>query len=309
MKRIFIFILSIMFCSILCSLQSCLEENVQSQCNSHTMESKYNYLSCFKVESEGDESVCRPFFSDKNAQKQYFSFEKGVQKESFSIYPFSSIKKDESLTVPEKDSYDKAEIIKYKEISFLDSLTDEDKKIMNNNNTCLYQSHARFVDPDNYIGEIKINISNKDICYNADRFEDLKDILDCGYATAKIKYNNSIFVINNCFLNIDSNININKDVKALLEDIYFPQACQTFKEIIPEMIEEMTGYPQLADLSRKNELEEEYEFEASIEDRNGNIMVFNQDCQIIDEPTKFLTSSRNNYFNIISFLCIILLFV
>ena len=302
MKRIFIFILSIIFSSIFCSLQSCLEENVQSQCNSHTMESKYNYFSCFKVES-----VCGPFFSDKNAQKQFFSYEKGYPKEFRSIYPFSSIQKDESLTVLEKDSYDKAEIIKYKNISFLDSLTDEDKKIMNNNNTCLYQSYARFVDPDNYIGEIKINISNKDICYNVDRFEDLKDIVDCGYATTKIKYNNSIFVINNCFLNIDSNIN--KDFKAFFEDIYFPQACQTFKEIIPEMIEKMTGYPQLADLSRKNELEEEYEFEASIEDRNGNIMVFNQDCQIIDEPTKFLTSSRNNYFNIISFLCIILLFV
>ena len=247
MKRIFNFILSIMFCSILCSLQSCLEENVQSQCNSHTMESKYNYLSCFKVESKGDESVCGPFFSDKNAQKQFFSYEKGYQKELRSIYPFSSIQKDESLTVPEKDSYDKAEIIKYKEISFLDSLTDEDKKIMNNNNTCLYQSNARFVDPDNYIGEIKINISNKDICYNADRFEDLKDIVDCGYATTKIKYNNSIFVINNCFLNIDSNIN--KDVKVFLEDIYFSQACQTFKEIIPEMKREMTRSHQLADLS------------------------------------------------------------
>ena len=49
---------------------------------------------------------------------------------------------------------------------------------MNNNNTCLYQTYARFVDPDNYIGEIKINISNKDICYNVDRFEDLKDIMD-----------------------------------------------------------------------------------------------------------------------------------
>jgi hypothetical protein len=269
------------------------------------MESKYNYLSCFKVES--DESVCGAYFSDKNAQKQFFNYEKGYPKELRSVYPFSSIQKDESLTVPEKDSYDKAEIIKYKEISFLDSLTDEDKKIMNNNNTCLYQSYARFVDPDNYIGEIKINISNKDICYNVDRFEDLKDIVDCGYATTKIKYNNSIFVINNCFPNIDSNIN--KDFKAFFEDIYFPQACQTFKEIIPEMIREMTRYPQLADLSRKNELEEEYEFEASIEDRNGNIMVFNQDCQIIDEPTKFLTSSRNNYFNIISFLCIILLFV
>ena len=245
MKRIFIFILSIMFCSILCSLQSCLEEKVQSQCNSHTMESKYNYLSCFKGEIEGGDSACGPFFSDKNAQKQFFSYEKGYRKESSSIYPFSSIQKDESLRVPEKDSYDKDEIIKYKEISFLDSLTDEDKKIMNNNNTCLYQSHARFVDPDNYIGEIKINISNKDICYNADRFEDLKDILDCGYATAKIKYNNSIFVINNCFPNIDSNIN--KDFKAFFEDIYFPQTCQTFKEIIPEMIEEMTRYPQLFD--------------------------------------------------------------
>ena len=86
MKRIFIFILSIMFCSILCSFQSCLEEKVQSQCNSHTMESKYNYFSCFKVES-----VCGPFFSDKNAPKQFFSYEKGYQKELRSIYPFSSI--------------------------------------------------------------------------------------------------------------------------------------------------------------------------------------------------------------------------
>ena len=82
------------------------------------MESKYNYLSCFKVESKGDESVCGPFFSDKNAQKQFFSYEKGYQKELRSIYPFSSIQKDESLTVPEKDSYDKAESSNIKKFHF-----------------------------------------------------------------------------------------------------------------------------------------------------------------------------------------------
>ena len=195
-----------MLFSILCQpFESCLEEKDSSQCKKHTFESKYSFLSCFKFKV--DEGIlCAPFFNTEKNQKSYRKFMKGVLKEQLSIYPLSETNLDDNQTDYEKDSYGIDDVITSKEIRFSDLLTEEDKKIINNNNTCLYHSNARFVDPDNYKREIKINISDANICYNADRFEDLKDLFDCGYATIKAKYNNTEFVFNNCYMITDKNM-------------------------------------------------------------------------------------------------------
>ena len=178
MKRIII--LSIMFFSILCTYRSCLEETDQSKCTTHTFESKYNFLSCFKIDNDDDENRCMPFFTNENSQKAYTKFYRGLSKEDISVYPLSETK-DSDYFEFDKDSYGINDIIKYKKITFSDILTEEDIKIINKKNTCEYQAQARFADPDNYQGQIKINISDANVCYNIDRFEDSKDLLDCGY--------------------------------------------------------------------------------------------------------------------------------
>ena len=174
MKRIII--LSIMFFSILCTYRSCLEETDQSKCTTHTFESKYNFLSCFKIDNDDDENRCMPFFTNENSQKAYTKFYRGLSKEDISVYPLSETK-DSDYFEFDKDSYGINDIIKYKKVTFSDILTEEDIKIINKKNTCEYQAQARFADPDNYQGQIKINISDANVCYNIDRFEDSKDLL------------------------------------------------------------------------------------------------------------------------------------
>ena len=162
-----------------------------------------------------------PFFNTEKSQKsykQFILFMKRVTKESLSVFPLSETDLDGNYTDFEKDSYGIDEVITSKKISFSDLFTEEDKKIINNNNTCLYQSKSRFVDPDNYKGEKKINISDANLCYNADRFEDLKDLFDCGYATIIAKYNNTQFVFNNCYMIPDKNMD--KDFRKGMEEFF-----------------------------------------------------------------------------------------
>ena len=112
------------------ALEECNEEKDQSKCQKHTIEKKYNYLSCFKVEGLDYGQVCGPFFTSEKAQKTYMKYYKGLTKERVSV--FKAEDKDvnyedeiKNITVPilEKDFYSKNEIIKYKEVRFYDLLT------------------------------------------------------------------------------------------------------------------------------------------------------------------------------------------
>ena len=156
---------------------------------------------------------------------------------------------------------------------------------------------------DNFKGEKKFNISDKNVCFNVDRFDDLKDILDCGYATIKVKYSNKVYVLNNCFATLDNNVE--DTFKQAYKDIYFSSYYETYKQIIPEFMKKVAQNP---DKSKRRQLEEEYDFEISVEDRHGNIMHYNKNGEEIDgdEPTKTLNSSRYS-FNIKLLLCYILL--
>ena len=52
-----------MFLQIYCTVMSCARETDQSQCQKHTMESEYNYLSCFKIENDIDDNQCTSMYS------------------------------------------------------------------------------------------------------------------------------------------------------------------------------------------------------------------------------------------------------
>ena len=184
-----------------------------------------------------------------------------------------------------------------------DVLTKEDEKIFFGKNNCWYKAYARFYN--DYEGERYINISDKNVCYNVDRFEDLKDIMDCGYATIKGKYKNNSFVLTNCAYILDKNVDelFKDDYKngRLSYDILY-----YFNHVVPSFLE-MAKY-NISTNFHRNDVQD---YEISIEDRYGNIVTYNINAEIIggddsedgeDNPQKILDSSSRNIRNTLDIL-------
>ena len=239
--------------------------------------------------------------------KSIYKYLSGGQKELLSIYTLNYIG-DTEIETYDKETYDKDDIISYKSIPF----TEEDKRIINNNNTCFYKTYSRFVDPDHYIGERKINVADKNVCFNVDRFEDLKDIMDCGYATIKGKYKNVSFTFTNCFSIPDENVD--GKFKQFYNGDDWKQAFQTYNnDVIKNAITELDLDIENHPISKKRQLQtqEIEDFDMVVEDKHGNLVRYNQNGDIIggdNEPNKFVNSSGKNSLDFILLLCFILLF-
>ena len=293
MKRIII--ISMMFLSIYCTAESCLNETDPSQCQKHTLEQKLKYYSCFKYENEDFpdiEQKCTLYYTNEELQKLYYKYQVGRFKElatmdggNAAIY------------------YVKGDTVHRKEMGVEDVLTEEDEKIFFGKNNCWYKAYARFYN--DYEGERYINISDKNVCYNVDRFEDLKDIMDCGYATIKGKYKNNSFVLTNCAYILDKNVDeLFKDVyknEQLSHDILY-----YFNHVVPSFLE-MAKY----NISTNFHRDDVQDYEISIEDRYGNIVTYNINAEIIggddsedgeDNPQKILDSSSRNIRNTLDIL-------
>ena len=293
MKRIII--ISMMFLSIYCTAESCLNEADPSQCQKHTLEQQLKYYSCFKYENEDFpdiEQKCTLYYTNEELQKLYYKYQVGRFKEwatmnggNAGIY------------------YVKGDTVHRKEMEIEDVLTKEDEKIFFGKNNCWYKAYARFYN--DYEGERYINISDKNVCYNVDRFEDLKDIMDCGYATIKGKYKNNSFVLTNCAYILDKNVDeLFKDVyknEQLSHDILY-----YFNHVVPSFLE-MAKY----NISTNFHRDDVQDYEISIEDRYGNIVTYNINAEIIggddsedgeDNPQKILDSSSRNIRNTLDIL-------
>ena len=293
MKRIII--ISMMFLSIYCTAESCLNETDPSQCQKHTLEQEFKYYSCSKYENEefpDFEQKCTLYFTNEELQKLYYKYQVGRFKElatmdggNAAIY------------------YVKGDTVHRKEMGVEDVLTEEDENIFFGKNNCWYKAYARFYN--DYEGERYINISDKNVCYNVDRFEDLKDIMDCGYATIKGKYKNNSFVLTNCAYILDKNVDelFKDDYKngRLSYDILY-----YFNHVVPSFLE-MAKY-NISTNFHRNDVQD---YEISIEDRYGNIVTYNINAEIIggddsedgeDNPQKILDSSSRNIRNTLDIL-------
>ena len=66
------------------------------------------------------------------------------------------------------------------------------------------------------------NIEDKNICFNADKFDEIKDLIDCGYATIRFSFGYDIHQIKTCFLIPNDNLpdNLTLQFKThIIEDI------------------------------------------------------------------------------------------
>jgi len=289
-----------MFLSIYCTAESCFNETDPSQCQKHTMEPIpiLKYYSCFKYVNEDLPDLkqkCSIYFTDEKIQKMFYKFEVGRFKE------WGTVNKGNS-----KISYVEGDTYKEKVMKIEDVLTKEDEKIFLGKNNCFYRTFDRFYN--DYKGEKNINISDKNVCYNVDRFEDLKDIMDCGYATITGKYKNKSFVLTNCVPILD------KNADEFFKDNYkgsylFWDGGYYFNHVIPSFLE-MAKY-NISTNFQKNDVQD---YVISVEDRYGNIVKYNINEETIDgddgedeedDPQKILDSSSRNIRNTLNILILL----
>lgn len=317
MKRIII--IQIMLLSIYCTYKSCIDEKDLSQCSKHTLEPEIfgNDFSCFKFVRFLNITGCDVFLTNSDSQKAFVKYLSGIQKESKSIYPISKLEKDETLILTyDKETYDKDDTIIFKNVP----LTEEEKRIINNSNTCYYHSISRFRTPQYYKGEKKINITDKNVCFNVDKFEELKGIMDCGYATIKGTFNNISFAFTDCFVIQDKNLdktfkkyyfNMTEDENGFLFNIY---------SILKNNITDLDINKEARSKLEKRQLQsldfhEIQDLDMVVEDRYGNIVRYDKNGIVVDddddeydEPNKFVNANASGKisFNFILLLCLIL---
>ena len=270
MKRLIILFLVI--CSTVCDWESCANEEDTTKCSSHILDGIDGY-SCrichipdfdYDTEEEEEEEevdVCGAYPDSAEDQKIFWRLSLGEWKESLSaqklfINEFSDLK---IIPEPTKDYFAKDEIVEYK----LRKLTNEEKTTIQNAKSCAYQYAGRFFeDP-----EAKLNITDKNTCFNAYQFSELKDLVNCGYSTIRYNISGHNFTVNTCFYIPDNHLPNN--VKNL------------FKQFFVELgISSIIGYSyegpsdlkskQKKFLGRKRKLQDEnYQYEVIVEDKYG----------------------------------------
>lgn len=232
MKRVLILLSLICFSS--CSMINCDSFTDQEKCNEINVEQ--DGLFCFKAnitseylqddyeyeyEGNGDyegyedgeeKTKCMTFPIEAENQKLFFQVYNGFLKETFSMYgkTFGSYEEEEDyeniesqLLKSRKDFYNTNEMIQIDPGTL--SSTDKDKLI--SEQTCAYYFYGRFYKK--YIQEQNTqyeNINNENMCYNAIKFNEFKNIIDCGYAEIKGKFNGNDFNIKTCYLIPTANV-------------------------------------------------------------------------------------------------------
>lgn len=277
MKRIII-LLCIIY-SFYCDFESCMDETRQSECSKHSTE--IDGFSCYKYSSEDEnnqkEEGCTPFPDDDDDQKYFEQLLIGMGKETM----VSNYDEDKMNYIPtfDKESYKKDEII----VTKMTNITKEDKEKRERNNTCLYQYFYYTFGNEQGLK----NVTDKNICFNVEQYDELKNKLDCGYA--KINYiieGKVVLVLNECYLIPDKNMpdTIDNYFKKMYYDTYFSNLPSS--GIIIETIE--------TNLTKKRKLQNDQhcDYEMVIEDRNGRKLKYTSDS---DEPTKINGSSYSNY--------------
>lgn len=206
MKRIFIIILLLYYS--FCTIEECDTCEDQTKCNSIAVEE--SILFCFKAEhfesefsEEGIEKVkCSSFPKEAENQKILKRIFNGFLKEGFSAYgkQFEEFGDDYSydtikyqLLETEKESYNTDEVIKF----VPGTLSTSDINKLKSEKTCLYYLYGPYFANNHKKYD---DISDKNICFNVQQFDEFKDLIDCGYAIFKFKVNGKDYEIKSCYL-------------------------------------------------------------------------------------------------------------
>ena len=211
------FLISLLLISYLfCYYRPCQININDNTCRLGEDEALINGFSCHRFD-DGYYISCQLYPDNPEIQKTALKIQNGMTKEVYSgisdledEIDFSNIK----LFTTEEEKYSKEEEIVLQKAD----LTSEDKRIILSRKTCAYQYYGRFVEIIPKIIDFKDwngypNIKDKNECFNAEQFPDLKDLIDCGYAEIKYKlYSDVELKINTCFYIPNNNLQSNSEL-------------------------------------------------------------------------------------------------
>ena len=251
-----------------------------SKCNSQN--AGYDGYACYISYDEGKEQnkSCVTHHSDINILKAYNNiFITGYHKEHLSKTKFYQKNLDTiKITIIES----KSNTIKNELIRKLVPLNETDKNIIKGSNTCGYISLGRYIDNIDKYPNGYPNIEDKNICFKVDQFDDLKNLIDCGYAEIK-------FYISS------------KETKTIKTCFYIPN------ENLPQiLVDNLFGFQHYVyDLYAKIYLgdrnltitESDLSYEVIVEDQNGRKVKYNSlgIMEVLEKERKI--ESNNNYNN------------
>ena len=260
---------------------SCLNENNILNCHLHNIE--IPNFSCWKFKDIfNNKEHCIIYPDNEIIQKEFYNFYLGISKEELSI---NSNKND--IMIPEKEIYKKDETITFKGIQ--DILTDEDKSIINNSNTCysiFYKGYSNFWLNGNFP-----NIENPNICFNAIKFSEHNNILDCGFAKISFSYGLKKYNFQTCYFIPNDELSKN------IQDFYR-------RSLIEEMLGKDGTFGKTIKNKNNNEniirkLQEnnEISFEMTIQNKNGKVLKYDSKLYNITVVKDKSTDDDNSEFD------------
>lgn len=194
-------IVLIIIYSINSSRFSCDSEEDYSKCQTHDV--GIADFSCFKIRNKEvdpeDSELCSAFPEKAEDQKFFWRVHRGMLKE---MYSSSIIYDPKMITTGEKDFFQKGEEVTLKSVS----LSSEDLKKIKNHKTCSYQLFGRYYDNIKKYPSGYPSITDKTLCFNAETFSDLDDLVNCGFAKISYTIDGKIYNIDSCLYSIDDNM-------------------------------------------------------------------------------------------------------
>ena len=251
-------LLFLLFNICICSYRECIDESDTTKCSSiGTTEEEFKNWKCVKTYNQNDPSYpsCTYFPINENAQNIFSNIENGENKEENSKYPNGL----------HTSSYKQIFEINNKNIEINHSITNKDIQIQQNKNTCAYISFGQYYEQvsecestkDSSECKIKYEgVKDKNKCFNADQFDDLKNLINCGFAQVKISFGGEEKITTLC--SYIPTENLNEDILPYFKYRYIDKIIiDDLKEIIEDDL-----------IGRR--LETEIIYEMLVEDKDGN---------------------------------------
>ena len=258
---------------------SCLNEKNILNCHLYNIE--IQNFSCWKFKDAfNNEERCIIYPENEYIPKDYYKFYSGVIKEELSKDPksFAQLYNKDEIIIPSKETYKKGETITSKKIQ--DIITEEDLLIINKSNTCyshFFKGYSNF-----WLNGYFPNIENPNICYNADKFVDHNNILDCGFANIDFYYGQKKYNVQTCYFMPDDKLSQNMlDFyrKSLIEEMWgkegtWGKALKNKKENNNENIKEEKIKMNALFVDRKLQGNDEISFEMTIQNKNEKVIKY-----------------------------------
>ena len=185
---------------IYCTIEECESTKDQKYCNNIKIE--FDDFYCYKANLlDNKNTKCLAFPKEKEKQKLYGNLINGLFKDLFSFFGKEINDSTEEALIAKKtiekmlfkskkEFFDINEVIETEQ----GTLSSKDIDIISKENTCGYYLFGKYMNENLFE-----NIKDRETCFKISKFDEIKDIIDCGYAVMKLFINHEEYEFRTCY--------------------------------------------------------------------------------------------------------------